>query len=249
MPSTLTITGPTFTNYVVKALPTIPSLQSLAFFGTGGDGINTNRAAGGPAFSVLSGAPVYGTNFVSVGLQGGAQAVISCNVPRTAGVLSSGWTWATVGRSTGATSNLTAVTIGDRNGTADNLSQGILMAATTGNKLYGYSGAFRTTLNTVKATSDWHFAAMSYSGGALGTMTVYDFTEDPAAGGPLTYVFTVTQTAGAQTPHFGATTGEVGANGADVAFGMVSTAVMTGPALATLATSVRSFLARRGITC
>jgi hypothetical protein len=45
------ISGVTFPNPIAIALPAIAGLQVLAFFGTGGDGINTNRAPGGQAFT------------------------------------------------------------------------------------------------------------------------------------------------------------------------------------------------------
>src|SRR5580765_7449800 len=114
MPSTLTIAGPTFTNVVAKALPSVPALQTMAFFGSGGDGINTNRVPGGPALSIMSGAPVYSPGYVSLGSQAGRNDVLETNNPRPAGVLASGWTYAAVARNT-AGGNVTVIS--ELNGT------------------------------------------------------------------------------------------------------------------------------------
>lgn len=70
MPSLEIIGGASFSIFASKALPTIPGLLALGIFGTGNDGINSNRAVGGPAFTVDGAAPAYSANFATVGVNG-----------------------------------------------------------------------------------------------------------------------------------------------------------------------------------
>lgn len=69
MASELVISGVTFTSAISKALPTIPGLLSLGFFGSGFDGINTNRASGGPPFANLVNAPITQAAYKTIGTQ------------------------------------------------------------------------------------------------------------------------------------------------------------------------------------
>ena len=64
MGSELVLSGVTFTASIAKALPSIPGLLSLGFFGTGFDGVNGNRVAGGASFTNPQVAPVFGSNYM-----------------------------------------------------------------------------------------------------------------------------------------------------------------------------------------
>jgi len=66
MTSEVVIAGVTFPNYVVKALPTIPGLRSMAFFGSGYDASNGNRVAGGPTIGHSTITPVLSADHCSV---------------------------------------------------------------------------------------------------------------------------------------------------------------------------------------
>jgi len=73
MPTQTLITGidaPDSDATLAIRLPTIPGLQQISWFGSGRDGINTNRLSSGPALAPL-GAPVsYGANYLRVGANG-----------------------------------------------------------------------------------------------------------------------------------------------------------------------------------
>lgn len=96
MASELVLSGVTFSGSVAKALPVIPDLLALGFFGSGYDGINTNRAPGGPAFGSIGNVPIFSSNYLTVG----------------PGVTASGWT---ITRSGNAVSAVSAPTIGGTN--------------------------------------------------------------------------------------------------------------------------------------
>lgn len=66
MSSELIISGVTFSSSIGKALPSIPGLLSLGFFGSGGDGVNTNRAPGGPSFATIGNAPAVSSNYITL---------------------------------------------------------------------------------------------------------------------------------------------------------------------------------------
>lgn len=70
MTSQTVLGGVTFTSGIALALPTIPGLMSMGFFGTTGDNINTNRVPGGPTFVAMENAPVISSNFMTVGVAG-----------------------------------------------------------------------------------------------------------------------------------------------------------------------------------
>ena len=58
-----------FSQSIGKALVIPPGAKTMVFWGTGGDGIETNRIVGGNALAVTSGTPVHAANYVSVGHQ------------------------------------------------------------------------------------------------------------------------------------------------------------------------------------
>lgn len=70
MSSEIVIAGVTFPSAIVKALPTIPGLRSMAFFGSGYDAINGNRVAGGPALGHSITTPALSADHCSVNQMG-----------------------------------------------------------------------------------------------------------------------------------------------------------------------------------
>jgi len=114
MPLEEVIAGYTFQGFVTTP-PVIPGLQALGIFGTTKDGINGNRAPGGPAFANLTNPPVIGTTWITVN-NGTATSTptfgFDSGVFETSATLASGWTMFAVARYTPATGNATMVSIG-----------------------------------------------------------------------------------------------------------------------------------------
>jgi hypothetical protein len=228
-------------------MPTVPNLSSLVYFGTGGDAIETNRNTGGPALAVLSGVPVHSPAYVSLGGQAGMTRFDSIDTQnlRSAAVLASGWTWAVVARAPGA---------GNAHAVADFLTVSITSTMAINLQinarinLYVSSGV-RGTIVTTKATTDWHFIALTAAGGATGVITMYDFTENITTGVPVTYT-PAGLIAGNFSPRFGGISGDPAGfnNSVDVAFGMVSLSPLAAGSLASIAASVRLSMTRRGIS-
>jgi hypothetical protein len=67
MSSEIIVSGVTFPNYIVKALPTIPSLSTLRFFGSGFDGVNGNRVPGGPTLVNVMNGPIVSSAYSTFG--------------------------------------------------------------------------------------------------------------------------------------------------------------------------------------
>jgi hypothetical protein len=70
MGSEIILSGVTFSNSIAKALPAIPNLQVLSFFGNSYDNININRVPGGPTLTPIGPAANYSSNAVNLGLNG-----------------------------------------------------------------------------------------------------------------------------------------------------------------------------------
>jgi len=121
MPLEEVIAGVTFQGFATTP-PTIPGLQALGIFGTAKDGLNTNRAAGGPAFFNLTNPPTIGSAWITV--NNGTTTLapttgIDSGVVETTAVVSSGWTVFAVARYTGpANANATIIGIGTGQGTS-----------------------------------------------------------------------------------------------------------------------------------
>jgi len=241
MPATHRLTA-NFTQALGKELPTIPGLLTLAYFGSGYDGINSNRATG-PALANLGGtAPSYQSNYAVVGGASPYSAIDTQNL-RNAAMVASGWTWATVARQSGAGNS---IFIGDWNPSGSTQAMVFYGAATSA---ILYNAGAKATLPLAQNVSNFHFYAVTYTGGALGTWTLYEFTENQS-GASATWVQTANITAQNNSPHFGNTTNDASFVGVtNTAFGMVASGVMSQPSLAALAAAVRPWLARRGITC
>jgi len=259
MPVTHTLAA-AFTQSIGKAITLPGGTMTMVFFGTAGDGIETNRAPGGPALSVLQGTPVHATNYVSVGLQasGTRNDVIDTNNPRTAAWITSGWTGMAVARAIGASSSPGSI-ITEQNMTPGSPGQsgndmGISIQANVNRLiLHGNGIASRGNIQLTRA-SDWHvFAYTVPAGAASGTPTMgWEFTENQA-GASVSFNLTATLAVPvpAMSPHFGAHSVEnvLAQAPIDVAWGLIVQGVLSQSTMAALAASVRPWLARRGIVC
>jgi len=254
MPTTLICTGPSFTNAISPALPTITNLRTMAFFGTSDDGNNGNRAPGGPAIAAV-GTPVYDTNQANLGVQAGTTYVgLDTQNTRDATMLASGCTWMAVARISHVTpgSGVRGMVFGDYKVGGAGIVQSWQLNVNGQSKLDLCPGsAVRASITQlISPITNWHCYAMTYTGGAAGTFTAYDFTENGTTGVPVTYVASG-QTAGAQSMHVG----QVSASENITTQPIEHAWVMDAHSVLSLATMVgvynwaKANLARRGITC
>ena len=256
MPSTHRLQA-SFSQSIGKELPSIPGLRSMCYFGSGYDGNNGNRVAGGPAPIVL-GSPVYSSNYVTVGYNGSSSPCIDLAMQRTSAVLAAGWTWAAVWRITAAGS-VGGTIIGDLGGGGGTIPLIGTTCSMVGQSAASFQTFIQSNGQSNKATfvlpgknsSNWHFEALTYTGGATGTLSLNEFTDVPAGSTPATWVVATALTAGNNSP----TLGNLVPNGSsawaypiDVAWAMVAQGAMNQTDLAALAAAVRPWLARRNIT-
>ena len=254
MTTTLTITGPNFVNTLQPPLPTISNLRTLAFFGSGGDGNNANRVNGGPALIVAAGTPVYAANYVNLGVQPGTvYTALDTQNPRDATTLASGVTWAAACRvsqipvnNAGRGSVFSDYKVG---GPGNALSWAVAVNGQKQIQLIPGAVIRASIICLSDPIANYHFVAMTYTGGAAGTFTLYDYTENATTGVPVTYVASG-QVTGVQTPHFGqvAVTENLTTTPIEHAFGLVANSVMSQASLAQLYAWVKANLARRSIT-
>lgn len=256
MTTTLTVTGPTFTNKIMPPLPAIPALKSLAFFGNAVDDSNSgNRVPDGPAFSVVSGAPAYASNYVNLSLQasGARHDGIDTNVLRDASALAAGCTWAAVVRCANlAGANISGMVWGDFKTGLGTQYWGVTIGGFAPGRINLVpAGANRGFLQlTSSILSNWHFVAMTYSGGGAGTFILYDFTENPTTGVPFSWATTgVTWTTGNESMHFGSNGESQSLAPVEHAFGLGTLSVLSAATLSQVAAWARWNLARRGIVC
>ena len=208
MPTTLVCTGPVFTNRVIPGLPPISNLRTIAFFGTGDDGNNGNRVVGGPAIIIGAGAPAYDVNQVNLGVQPGTVYVaLDTQNIRDTTMFASGCTWMAVARISHVTPGAggRGMVFGDyKVGGAAATASWQLAVSGQGQCSITSGGFVRSTISQlISPITNYHFYAMTYSGGATGTFTAYDFTENATTGVPVTYVATG-QASGTQSMHVGA---------------------------------------------
>lgn len=241
MANTVVISGPTFNNKIGSAIPIVPALSTMAFFGTGYDGIETNRVPGGPTIiphASSTASVVHSSNYITVGELNlaGACASLDTQNPVNTTTMNSGMTLAACVRQNSSTG--TAECIGD------NSQQLCLSPAIKSIQLY--SGGLQATLAFNTPPTNWRIIATTYSGGgALGTNIIYDLTENL---GPVSWTRTSNRGTGSIRLG-GVTPGGFDNDPADVCWIMVANSVMTQAALTALAASIRSFLARRSIVC
>jgi hypothetical protein len=247
-----------FTQSIGKSIALPAGTTTMVFFGTAGDGVETNRVAGGPALSVLAGTPVHSANYVSVGLQaaGTRNDVIDTNNFRDASMLAAGWTWMAVAKTPYIGANFVPV-VTDQNLTGapqvgNEMGFGFLQGS---NRMVlfatGISNRASLVLTNSIATT-WHIFGYTYAGGGgIGTTcNLWEFTENQA-GQSVTYNLAAAITAQpAMSPHFGITSVEGAGNQSptDVAWGLIAKGVLSQATMSALAASVRPWLARRGIT-
>ena len=206
MPTTLICAGPTFTNPVVPALPAITNLRTLAFFGTGDDGNNGNRVTGGPAIAAV-GAPAYDSNQANLGVQAGTTYVaLDTQNTRDATMLASGCTWMAVARMSHVTvgSPTRAMIFGDYKVGGAGIAASWQLNVMGQGQVQIYAGNVNRAaiVQVISPITNWHCYAMTYCGGAGGTFTAYDFTENGMTGVPVTYVASG-QVSGTQSMHVG----------------------------------------------
>jgi hypothetical protein len=236
----------------VPGLPTITNLKTIAFWGTGDDGIEGNRVAGGPSIIVSDGSPVYDTNQVNLGVQSGPRNdVLDSQVPRDAQALA-GVTWCAAAR----ISHVTPGTGSRGEIFGDFKTGGTGIAASWSCYVTGQSNAQLAPGNTVRASiaqvispiTNFHFYAMTYTGGAAGTFTLYDFTENNSTGVPVTYVASG-QATGTQSVHWGNRSGEnLASQPIEHSFGLIANSVISQSDLAKVYSWAKANLLRRGIT-
>jgi hypothetical protein len=245
-----------FTQSIGKQIVMPPNSKTMVFFGTGGDGIESNRVSGGPPLVVSSGTPVHSANYVSVGHQpAGAPTrydTIDTGVANDSTNFPLGYTWAAVARAQAEGTNFDVV-VGNETATTGQGANaaGVGLQSST-NRVILYSSGNRGNIQlTNPVASSWHFVAFTSTGTATPTQLVYEFTENQAGQSAGPYNPTGLTVNAAMTTHFGCapvstatTQGPV-----DIAFGFVCTGAMTQANLAALAASVRPWLARRGIVC
>lgn len=246
-----------FTQSLGKAIVMPPNSKTMVFFGTGGDGNETNRVAGGPALVVTSGTPVHAANYVSVGHQpGGAPTrfdTIDTTVANDSTNFPLGYTWAAVARAQAeGAGNYVCVVGNETNTTGQGANVGSLSLQVSTNRVILYSSGNRQPIQlTNPIPTTWHFVAFTSTGTATPTQLVYEFTENQAGQVSTAYNPTGLSAIPAMTTHFGCAPISTSTTWgpADVAFGFVCTGAMSQANLAALAASVRPWLARRGIVC
>jgi len=254
MPTTLICTGPNFTNVVAPGLPAIANLKTLAFFGTSDDGINGNRAPGGPAIAAV-GAPVYDSNQANLGVQAGTTyAALDTQNTRDATMLAGGFTWMAVARMSHGAPGVASrgMIFGDyKVGGAGIASSWQLMCNGQSKcELYPGNVSRASITQLISPITNFHCYAMTYTGGAAGTFTAYDFTENPTTGVPVSYVASG-QLSGTQSMHVG----QVSSSENNATLPIEHSFVMDAHSVLSLATMVgvynwaKANLARRGITC
>jgi hypothetical protein len=254
MPTTLICTGPTFTNVVAPGLPAITNLKTLAFFGTADDGINANRAPGGPAIAAV-GSPVYDTNQANLGVQAGpAYLALDTQNTRDATMLAGGCTWMAVARMSHVTpgSASRAMIFGDYKvgGAGVAAAWELLLMGQSQVQIFAGNVNRAAIVQTISPITNYHCYAMTYSGGAAGTFVAYDFTENPTTGVPVSYIASG-QVSGTQSMHVGqvASTENNATLPIEHAFVMDAHSVLSVPTMVGVYNWAKANLARRGVAC
>lgn len=258
MPLEEVIAGVTFTGFVTTP-PTIPGLQALGIFGTTKDGLNTNRAAGGPAFANLTNPPVIGSAWITVNNNTATSTPtqgIDTNCIELAAQVASGWTMFCIGRNLNpAANNATLMSIGPGQSTGLILNP-VNVSLSSHPTVYPAAQAFANlqTEGTMDLSginlANWRMYALSYpAGSGARVYTMYDVT------GAVTKV---TTTGHSRAPvgvtnhfNFGNSSATVPGNAyqiGDVAAGGVSFQPLTLAQLQTIRTWLLGVLAVRGVT-
>jgi hypothetical protein len=197
MASEIILSGVTFTNSIAKALPIIPNLQVLGFFGSGFDNINTNRVPGGNVLNFPGPASILSPAAMTLGLNG----ITPIITPITAGGALTGINITNPG------SNLTSpplIVVGSGAGTTGQavgiISGGLLIGATVtlpatgltnasvvsvtgGNYSYINPGLPRSNASLL---AGWTWAAVVRVNSLTGTYSLI-FTDDAGTSNGVTY--------------------------------------------------------------
>jgi hypothetical protein len=180
---TLTMSGGTITG-VTPVLPgtmyTSAPTVILTTAGTGGTGtVITATVAGGvvTGYTIVSGGTGY-TSTPTAGCMGGNNSALDVGIPRTSGLVASGWTWGAIAR----TSNLNGITsqvMGDTQlAGAQYGGSGAMLFTGSTNKLTFFVALSTATLTLPSALSAWRFIAGTYSGGMAGFPSVYSLSDN-----------------------------------------------------------------------
>jgi hypothetical protein len=251
-----------FSLSIGKEFPAIAGLQSMCFFGTGYDAIESNRVAGGPAL-VTRGSPVHSSNYVSLGMRsGGAQFdVIDLNCPRDASWIASGWTGMACVRATtasGASIGNYDVVFSDQNSSSASPGQAGSVSGfglqISNNRVIPYRNGINNTANIqLTNVQNWHI--LGYTVPANPTtgsqLTAWDFTENQAGQSAvvtLTGAYVIPSPA--MSPHLGCdqTDNGLGQGSIDASWSMFAKGVLSQSTMAAIAASARAWLSRRLIT-
>lgn len=245
------ISGVTFSGFATEP-PSFPGLAAFAFLGTAKDGINTNRAPGGPAFSNTGTGPTAtAANFATFNGTSGVDNGIDSGVVETSAIATSGFTWLAVARMFGSGAGPASLV---NIGTVNNLQFGLvpqdgLVSSHPTLTMTFFGDSSRTADNEfdLGAGTDitkFRFYALTFPGGT-GAYTFYDVT----AG--TTRTTTKTQArAGNASNHM--TFGNHGGNAWFASMDMVAGGIWTQPLNLTQLQAFRTWLlgplAARGIT-
>jgi hypothetical protein len=247
-----------FTQSIGKAIVLPAGSKTMVFFGTGGDGVESNRVAGGPALSVLTGTPVHAANYVSLGNQPFPTPTrddcIDTNNPRDTTMFNAGWTWMACAKTVATSGNYAPVMFDQNLASAPQPANGngMTLLGSTKRLILAYGGINNRASIQLNDTANWHFVGYTVpAGGGIGIIpAIWEFTENQA-GQSATYTTTTALTAQpAMSPRLGAHTIDAapGQNPVDIAWAFVASGVLTQTVMAQLAAAVRPWLARRGIT-
>ena len=254
MPSTHRLQA-NFSNRIGQEIALPAGSKTMVFFGTSGDGIETNRVPGGLALTVSSGTPVHAANYVSVGHQPvGAPTrydVIDTGNAKDATNFPLGHTWMCCARAQAEATNY-VVCMGNQTASS---GQGaypdcVCLQQSTNRVINFVGGGNRGFIQLNNAVNtNWHFIGLTDTGGAAPSVYSYEFTENVNGQQTAVYNPTGRAAAPAMTTHFGSLSVDVASTigPADIAWGFECSGVMTLANMAALAASVRPWLARRGI--
>ena len=256
-----TTSGGAFTGITVSNSGSLYTTPPLVTCGAGpnmataiGSIDNTGKVTGLTSVTV----PGSGwTDASPVTITGGNYAFYDTQIAR-ASILSTGWTWACVARSNSTAAANTLMT--DARGASGYQytmtlwnSNGTQAGAPTLSLMEGETSKAVVTLPS--ATTNWRFAALTYTGGTNGDFLLYSMTDNlnQAYSAPAPGLTSGTQTVSVGAPgklYDGVIPGVSNAfYSADVSFTMVCGAALSGSDLQTLYGSVQSILGRRHIVC
>jgi hypothetical protein len=244
------ISGVTFGSSIIKAMPAIPALQTLCFFGSGNDGNNGNRQAGGPALVNIGAGPTYSTNYLTLGGTIGVPNGINTQNNRTAATLSSGFTWM-FGVQLPSSGNPSDICSDYSDANNPSATSAIMVSGQQAANAYTLA-AGSTTVSITPSTpvTKWHCIGMVNGGGTQpSTSTLYNLTDgQQSSGASHTLLFPTLPLYMSPTLGYSGNAQD-GSNygSSNISFAMVCFAALTLSAMQAIYASVQSILGRRGI--